>query len=230
MKVLKKARNPYIEANKRRNIFRFLLSIMAGIVLIVAAFQYTVWLLFVAWLPFLISGLFLRRYHTWEAGIRGEREVVKALQELDDSHYLLNGIVLPRGKGDIDHVLLGPKGVFVIETKNYSGKVICDGDNWHRRRQAGQRKTPVESISEQAKRNALDLDHFLKKKSRRNVDVTPICVFVNPSVELELKNPTLPVLQLKGLTKFIKDAQPTSALTEQEIKNLSNAILKGSSR
>jgi hypothetical protein len=40
---------------------------------------------------------------------------------LSDDYYLLNDLYLRDGGGDIDHIVLGPNGVFVLETKNWSG-------------------------------------------------------------------------------------------------------------
>ena len=230
MKVLKEIKNPYIEANKRRNMGLFLLLIAVGIILIIIGFSFMIRLLLVAWIPFVVSILFLRRYYTWEAGIRGEKAVVRALRELNNSYYLLNGIVLPRRKGDVDHILLGPKGVFVIETKNYSGKVICNGDDWYRRRWRERKSVRIDSVSEQARRNASDLRNFIQEHTRINTLVSPICVFVNPSVVPELKKPTLPVLRLEELTRFIRDTQSSASLKDQEVRNLSDCIIKGTSR
>jgi hypothetical protein len=35
-------------------------------------------------------------------------------------------------KGEIDQIVLGPRGVFTIEVKNYKGTIFCDGDYWTR--------------------------------------------------------------------------------------------------
>lgn len=231
MKVLKEARNPYIESHKVRNIGTFALLILIGVVMFtMGAYYFILPMLFVAWLPFAISAIFLRRYYTWEAGTTGEKAVAKVLQELDDSYYLLSNVRLPRGKGDIDHVILGPNGVFAIETKNYSGKVMCYGDDWHRQRRGMKEKTQIDSISEQARRGASDLRSFIRRKNRLAVPVSPICVFTNPSVQLDLKEPAVPVLRLNELIGFVKSAPPSAPLTEREIQKMSNSILKGSSR
>ena len=36
--------------------------------------------------------------------------------------------MLPESYGNIDHIILGSNGIFVIESKNYDGKIICNGD------------------------------------------------------------------------------------------------------
>ncbi len=62
---------------------------------------------------------------------------VGALKRLDPKVYrVFNDIVLPRpdGKGttQIDHVVVSPFGIFVIETKNYAGWIFGDetSRNW----------------------------------------------------------------------------------------------------
>ena len=231
MKVLKEVKNPYIESHKVRNIGIFALLIVVGVVLFtMGAYYFIIPMLFVAWVPFALSAVFLGRYYAWEAGTRGEKAVARTLQELDDSYYLLSNVRLPRGKGDIDHVLLGPNGVFVIETKNYSGKVMCYGDDWYRQQRKMKEKARVGSISEQARRSASDLKSFIWRKNRFRVHVSPICVFTNPSVGLELEKPAVPILRLRELISFVKSAPPSASLTDQEIQDLGKSILKGSSR
>jgi hypothetical protein len=200
--------------------------IVAGVVLFTLGALFIMPLLFVAWVPFALSAIFYSRYYTWEAGTSGERAVARTLRELDDSYYLLNNVRLPRGRGDIDHILLGPNGVFVIETKNYSGKVMCYRDDWYRQQRKAKRDVRVDSISELTRRHTAELRKFLWKKHGFSVRVSPICVFTNPSVELELREPSVPVLRLKELTTFVKNVRPSASLTNQEIQNLGQAILK----
>ena len=37
---------------------------------------------------------------------------------------MFNGIRIPDGQYNFDHILLGPSGIFVVETKNWSGHVV----------------------------------------------------------------------------------------------------------
>ena len=58
----------------------------------------------------------------WREGAEGEKATAKALRGLVRSGWtLVNDI--DWGKGNIDHVLIGPAGVFVLETKKLRG--IC---------------------------------------------------------------------------------------------------------
>jgi len=50
----------------------------------------------------------------------------------------------PKKRGDIDHVIVGPSGVYVIETKNNRGRIAFNGFAW---------KGVKGSASQQAKDN-----------------------------------------------------------------------------
>lgn len=67
--------------------------------------------------PSLVYGFF--------KGARGEEIVAGELAHLPASWTILNGLILPDGR-DVDHVAIGPQGVFVIETKHWSGEVSVE--------------------------------------------------------------------------------------------------------
>ena len=53
-------------------------------------------------------------------GISGEEAVADALAGLPSSYWVLHGVAT--GHGDVDHVVIGPTGVFALETKAWDGK------------------------------------------------------------------------------------------------------------
>lgn len=73
----------------------------------------------------LIVVWFLNRNFATIKGWIGEKRVSNILSSLDPQDYtLLNDLYLPKENGQttqIDHILISPKGMFVIETKNYKG-------------------------------------------------------------------------------------------------------------
>ena len=59
----------------------------------------------------------------WARGIEGERRAADYLAPLQaESFIVLHNRRVPSAKGDIDHIVIGPTGIVVIETKNWSGK------------------------------------------------------------------------------------------------------------
>ena len=51
----------------------------------------------------------------------GEKVVADSLDTLPQDYFVFNDVNLPKSQGNIDHVVVGPNGIFVIETKNYRG-------------------------------------------------------------------------------------------------------------
>ena len=84
-----------------------------------------------------VTGLFwlVRRYcnrlekkrEAWEHGLEGEVVVGRSLvRMLPDSYHVVHD--LQTKYGNIDHVVVGPTGVFAVETKNWRGWVTSDGN------------------------------------------------------------------------------------------------------
>ena len=79
-------------------------------------------------------------------------------------------------RGEIDHLLLGPKGLFAIEVKNINATVSVDGDRWRadkydnygnlvEQREVADRKG--RSPSEQLNEPAAELERFLHERGQR---------------------------------------------------------------
>lgn len=170
-----------------------------------------------------LSGRFLYAGHILEVGIKGEKIVADALQELDDSYYLINNIRVPGKAGQIDHVLLCPKGIFCIETKNWMGDIRCNRDQWSMK---GKRRIyKVKSVSKQAWEDASGLNEIICRKANIGVPVTPICVFTNPSAKLKLTRPTLTILRVAEVAQYVRNVQPSTHLTEEEILSIAEGVL-----
>jgi hypothetical protein len=63
---------------------------------------------------------------TLRSGIRGEEHVADVLAVLEDEGFTVVHD-LDTGRGDVDHLLVGPTGVFVIETKDWGGRFYRRG-------------------------------------------------------------------------------------------------------
>jgi hypothetical protein len=60
----------------------------------------------------------------WERGARGEEKIGRLLEGLGDGWFSLHDI--NTGRGNIDHVVIGPAGLFTIETKSHRGRICVD--------------------------------------------------------------------------------------------------------
>lgn len=213
MQILREGSYTYLRNNLRENRGRVLYSLVALIILFLLSRYHDIfgYAILVPVLAFFTS---LRRYWNYQKGLEGEKDVVETLQSLDDSYYLINDIVLDSERGNIDHIVLGPAGIIVIETKNFEGQIGCDGDNWY------YPKYQISSISKQAKRNAL----LVKRLTGVNF-VQPLLVFTSSNVELRLNSPTIPALRLPDLCDFIKNKKTNTRFTNRELEGIGKIII-----
>ncbi|WP_432484647.1 nuclease-related domain-containing protein [Kineococcus esterisolvens] len=71
-----------------------------------------------------------REQRNWEAGAQGEQLVAEALAVLEaDGWTLLHDLRWPgRQRANVDHVAIGPGGVVVVDSKNWTGVVSSRDD------------------------------------------------------------------------------------------------------
>ncbi|MGW1824981.1 nuclease-related domain-containing protein [Streptomyces eurythermus] len=67
-------------------------------------------------------------WDSWYTGLEGERRVGRELERLASyGWHVLHGVPKSNG-GDIDHLLIGPGGVFSLNTKTHPGASVWVGD------------------------------------------------------------------------------------------------------
>ncbi|MEE9367775.1 MAG: nuclease-related domain-containing protein [Pontiella sp.] len=64
-----------------------------------------------------------RRLGNYLKGAKGEEWVAHELAFLSSEYTVFNGLRLGGGKQNFDHIIVGPAGIFVVETKNWKGSV-----------------------------------------------------------------------------------------------------------
>lgn len=69
-----------------------------------------------------------RRYAQQAAGVAGEEQLTSALLPLTDEWHLFRGYVNRRG--EMDHLLVGPGGVWAVEAKARAVTINVAGDHW----------------------------------------------------------------------------------------------------
>ena len=72
----------------------------------------------------------------WRRGAAGERRTARLLDPLERRGWaVLHDLAVPRSRANLDHLVIGPGGVFVIDSKQYRGRLQLDavGKLWHGR-------------------------------------------------------------------------------------------------
>jgi hypothetical protein len=73
---------------------------------------------------------------TWQRGAAGERRTARLLRRLTrDGYVVFHDLAMPGSDANVDHLVIGPTGVFVVDSKQWSGQVHqgADGLVWHNR-------------------------------------------------------------------------------------------------
>src|SRR5215467_10192323 len=169
--------------------------------------------------PLLI--LFTARLRDWESLLpvkKGQSRAPSALKSLSNDYLLLSDLALPEYGVDIDYLVIGPNGLFIIEVKNYSGYVRCNQDQW------AVKTRRMNSLSKQAKRNSMALRSAIASLySGKRIAVpyvTPLLVFANPEARLRLRQPTIAVLRLHEVAEFIRNYTPKRQITPEERRRI----------
>jgi hypothetical protein len=72
----------------------------------------------------------------WRRGAVGERRTARLLGPLERHGWaVLHDLAVPGSPANLDHLVIGPGGVFVIDSKQYRGRLQLDGSGrlWHGR-------------------------------------------------------------------------------------------------
>jgi hypothetical protein len=70
----------------------------------------------------------------WRRGAHGERRTARLLDRLGrDGYVSFHDLAVPGSPANLDHLVVGPSGVFVIDSKQWTGQVhqSADGLVWH---------------------------------------------------------------------------------------------------
>ncbi|MEI7900688.1 MAG: nuclease-related domain-containing protein [bacterium] len=154
-------------------------------------------------------------------GADGMTLTADALTNLPDTYAVFHDVVHPSFEGNIDHVVVGPTGVFALETKDWRGMVtlasqgVLTLDGKHD-------QTPVVTT-------VLGLARNLKQKIEvlSSVDVFVQAVMVFPHASVHVMPGTrcnLAVQRLDSLVEYITNPVPFRQLTPQQTETITHDL------
>lgn len=166
------------------------------------------------------------------AGLRGQKHLPQILAPLDDRYYLVNNLSLPSRADDVDHMVIGPNGVFALETKHHRGRIFWRDGQWYQakisRTGRPQPETPIRDPTQQLKRNVDYLRSCINRTDRALSHRTRLwiegaVVFTHPAVSLDLPAEMLgtfpfPVLRARDLLAHIGGHVPRRPYSKADIR------------
>jgi len=131
----------------------------------------------------LFIGWSARRLRSFLKGAEGEEKVARVLSFLPATHTVFNDLEIEESGPDFDHIVVAPAGVFVIETKTWSGditfengQVLCNG------------QSPSRSALKQVKEAAANLAEHLAAARCPDAPIYPVPCFVDNQLQDGLAN------------------------------------------
>lgn len=154
--------------------------------------------IFLPWLVlplgFIATMASVRMTNLWVRKPRPEEAIHEGLKGLSNKSVLYNYYHFPAR-----HVLIAPQGVFAIITRFQEGRYVVEGSQWRTHGGlAGRilsiiRRDSIGNPTEEAIRAAAHVKKLLEKGAP-DVEVQPLIIFVDPRAQVDIINPTVPVL------------------------------------
>ena len=154
-------------------------------------------------------------------GAFGEARISRLIKKnFNHNWYLINDVKIP---AQIDHILICPKGVFTIETKNYTGKIYGSEykDQWSKYVRG--REYKFYSRVKQGKKHSLVVSQTLSGLGI-DISVKTIVVFHSRWAKLKVHSPKVPVLYSDQLVNYLSNQKDT--LTPDRIQLITDKLKK----
>lgn len=174
-----------------------------------------------------------REKNKLEAGLRGENEVAYILGWLPKAYISLNNLRLSNSdleSQQFDHIVVGPNGVFHLETKTINGAILIDDKGDWTVLKATKNKIIREGMDSplpQVQRHNLVLENILKEHfPELSIPLNPIVVMANSRTIIEGLDPHLVVLKKDKLNEYIKSAKTHKRLNQELINKIALTFIE----
>ncbi|MEW6474295.1 MAG: nuclease-related domain-containing protein [Actinomycetota bacterium] len=117
----------------------------------------------------------------WERGAAGEELTARLLAPLADVGWtVLHDRRVPGSPANIDHLAIGPAGIFVIDTKAWRGelRLLDDGQLWYG-------PVPFDEVLARLRWEAGEVDLGLRRRLDQPVAVEPVLCLHGPTLPVE---------------------------------------------
>lgn len=141
--------------------------------------------------------------------------------------YVINNLVLeitPCKTSQVDHVVINPNGVFVIETKNYSGRIYGNESqlNWTQVLNYGKVKNHFYSPIKQNQTHVYAIQEIIKQ----DVPIYTVVVFVKGNIQY-IQSPN--VYTVWGLLQKLKEPS-VKTISREQMELIYDTLLKHNRR
>jgi hypothetical protein len=162
------------------------------------------------------KGLYVeKRAKDADRGAHAEEVVAEKLTNLPDGYHVFHDISFDGF--NIDHVVVGPGGIFLVETKSHKGKIDAQGDTL-----LLNGAQPPKNFLNQTWSQTYQLRDFLKKQTSKEWTITPILCFTQAFVSVRTPVMGITVVNNRYLTTYLLKQQ--QRLNSEDIQTITGIL------
>lgn len=210
----------------------FVLVITSFYVVFMHQIQVDKWYYFLPIMIFMVlASYFVKRGVIFRFGAKGENLGLAQALNLPEGYHVFTNVTISyqNYSQETDLIIVGMKGVYIIEVKNHNGKIVGDAESseWMQHkvgRGGGRYSKKMNNPVKQVKGQVYKLSKFLKEQGI-NVWVEGIILFTNSDVIVEVKNSSIPILfPAKRLSNYILTCKNRQYLNKTLITKVAGMI------
>ncbi len=192
----------------------------------IASFQPRyVWVSLVA----LIVGFVLAQYGNYNLrrygrSPRPDQILEENMKGFDDRYHLYSWAL------SVPYVLLTPQGLYVFTTRDQTGKITVNGSQWKSGFSLSRAlmmfsQEGMGNPTQEATANAGKLTDWIRGKlPDTTVSAQPVIVFLDPRAQLDVTDPVVPVLDPKGIKKWLRGGGKGDNLKQADYRALETLL------
>jgi hypothetical protein len=186
----------------------------------------------------LVAGFLLAQYGNYNLRRWGRTprpdQVIEAALKGFDNRYQFYSWTLPAPL-----VLLSPQGVYSLVTRDQTGEISVNGSQWHSKFNLGRvllafAQEGLGNPTTEALEGAGRLEKWINAEAPAvTATIQPAVVFINERAQLQVNDPTVPVMDAASLKKWLRGAGKGATLKSADYKALEalfRARAEGASR
>lgn len=141
---------------------------------------------------------------------------------LDHTHHLLSDVALAGHPDPIEHIVLSEHGIFVLELRDWTGRISCIGDNWVNNGKT--MPSPSHHVKDAARaiRTVLLTSGVLHHP---NLWVDGVIVLLNENIDLNTKFNHVPIRKLTELCDYLTTTHTGFYLSQPELMDVQTLLM-----
>jgi hypothetical protein len=138
----------------------------------------------------------------WRRGADGEEEVAKRLEKLGPEWRVIHAVPVGHKGSDIDHLVIGPPGVFTLNTKNHAGNKVWVAERTFMVN--GQRVPHLRNSRFEGERAS----KLLSAACGFELRAEPVIVVMCADITIKAQPPDVHVVKRKAIAKWLPSRPP----------------------